>query len=423
MIDRLVQRGYLPGPLESAFRHVDRRMFVGKRLQPYAGLDVPLPLGAASGGLSSFSMRGAALILLALDVRPGHRVLIDAHDAGYLAALAAELAGPRGEVVLAAGSAPAASVAARRLRAAGYPRERVRAVASAPYEEGPWDRILVAEESSVVPTPARRAVAELGALVVRIPHGGRLEVVRTVRAGDEFAEMMLGDLSPSKRPLGAGVDEPWHLRRLLALEEALRRVWTGEAGSAEEAEFDRAVDETWRPAHPAEPRVDEVARAFFHLGYVYLMAGDLETAEDCYRASIATHPTAEGWTFLGWAWSFSGRYDDAIDACRRGLKEDATFGNAYNDIGAYLIELGRPDEAVGWLERALLAPRYAARAYPYVNLARAKLLVGDEPGARDALEAAIRIDPEYEAAKSLLNHLDGVIEVDEDEDADEYGMA
>ena len=49
---------------------------------------------------------------------------------------------------------------------------------------------------------------------------------------------------------------------------------------------------------------------------------------------------------------------------------DPDFGNPYNDIGAYLIELGREEEAVTWLERAKTAARYEPRHYPYFNLAR-----------------------------------------------------
>jgi hypothetical protein len=37
----------------------------------------------------------------------------------------------------------------------------------------------------------------------------------------------------------------------------------------------------------------------------------------------------------------------------RAIQVDPDFGNPYNDIGAYLINLGRHDEAMAWLEQAI----------------------------------------------------------------------
>src|SRR5262249_60113491 len=89
-----------------------------------------------------------------------------------------------------------------------------------------------------------------------------------------------------------------------------------------------------------------------------------------YRLSISIAPTAEAHTFLGWAMSFKGDAEAAIAECHRAIEIDPDFGNPYNDIGAYLVELGRPDEAIPWLERAKTAKRYEPRHFPFFNLAR-----------------------------------------------------
>ena len=68
--------------------------------------------------------------------------------------------------------------------------------------------------------------------------------------------------------------------------------------------------------------------------------------------------------------SFQGRHEEAIAQCKIAIAVDPTFGNPYNDIGAYLIELGRYDEAPEWLGRAKTAARYEPRQFPYFNLAR-----------------------------------------------------
>ena len=112
------------------------------------------------------------------------------------------------------------------------------------------------------------------------------------------------------------------------------------------------------------------AADLFKEAYAAQVAGRLAEAVELYRRSIELQPTAEAHTFLGWTYSFMGKYDEAIAECRRAIEVDPEFGNPYNDIGAYLIELGRHDEAIPWLRRAMKAARYDPRHYPHVNLSR-----------------------------------------------------
>ena len=91
------------------------------------------------------------------------------------------------------------------------------------------------------------------------------------------------------------------------------------------------------------------AAKLFEEAYRHHMAGELGEAIRLYKRSIAAHPTAEAYTFLGWSYSSMGRVDDAIVHCKKAIGLDPEFGNAYNDIGAYLIQLGRFDEALAWL--------------------------------------------------------------------------
>src|SRR5205807_1521416 len=86
------------------------------------------------------------------------------------------------------------------------------------------------------------------------------------------------------------------------------------------------------------------AMALFQQAYQNQMQGDLEEAIELYKRSIDIFPTAEGHTFLGWTYSFQGRWDEAIEECLRAIEVDPTFGNPYNDIGAYLVEKGLPGE-------------------------------------------------------------------------------
>jgi Tfp pilus assembly protein PilF len=151
------------------------------------------------------------------------------------------------------------------------------------------------------------------------------------------------------------------------------------------------------------------AREHFERGYEEQLAGRIDAAIESYRRSIAIHPSAEAHTFLGWALSYQGRHEDAIAECHRAIAVDPTFGNPYNDIGAYLIELGREDEAVPWLERATVAPRYEPRHFPYFNLARIYVRRHKVHEAIRELEGAIAIEPRYTAARRELHRLIGLL--------------
>ena len=151
------------------------------------------------------------------------------------------------------------------------------------------------------------------------------------------------------------------------------------------------------------------AQRHFELAYRAQMAGRLEEAIGSYRQSIAIRPTAEAHTFLGWTYSFQKRWDDAIAECHAAIEIDPDFGNPYNDIGVYLIELGRLSDAVPWLERAKRAPRYEPRHYPYFNLARIYAAQHKVREAVRELEQAIALEPGYRAARTELHRLIGLL--------------
>ena len=152
------------------------------------------------------------------------------------------------------------------------------------------------------------------------------------------------------------------------------------------------------------------AADLFEQAYQRQMSGDLEEAVRLYRESIALHPSAEAYTFLGWTYSQQGLLDEAIEQCRSAIHLDPDFGNPYNDIGAYLMQRGEVDEAIDWFQRALEAPRYESYCFPHLNLGRAyeskrlwlralgeyRLAAHERSDYRPALEGIARI-------RSLLN--------------------
>ena len=121
----------------------------------------------------------------------------------------------------------------------------------------------------------------------------------------------------------------------------------------------------------------QTARRLFQRAYQLQQRGKLADAIRLYKESLAHYPTAEAHTYLGWTYAMLHRYEAAIEECHHAIALDAEFGNPYNDIGAYLLELGRAEEAIAWLEQAVVAPRYEARVFAFFNLGRAYEQLGE----------------------------------------------
>jgi Tfp pilus assembly protein PilF len=148
-----------------------------------------------------------------------------------------------------------------------------------------------------------------------------------------------------------------------------------------------------------------VAWNLFQQAYEAQMKGRLEEAVQMYKQSLEAFPTAEAYTFLGWTYSFMGHLNEAIEECQRAITLDPDFGNPYNDIGAYLIELNQLDEAIPWFEKAMEAKRYESPAFPHMNLGRVYERKGQWDEAIESYKQAVTLNPDYIQAKKAMMRL------------------
>jgi Tfp pilus assembly protein PilF len=107
----------------------------------------------------------------------------------------------------------------------------------------------------------------------------------------------------------------------------------------------------------------------------------------------------------GYRLQMAGDLDAAVDVYRRAIELDPDFGNPYNDIGVYLMQQDRLEEAIPWLERAKRAPRYEPRQFPYMNLGRVYMRQRRWWEALHELEGAVRVAPADVAAAKALHSL------------------
>jgi len=147
------------------------------------------------------------------------------------------------------------------------------------------------------------------------------------------------------------------------------------------------------------------AEQLYNTGYLLTLMGHYEEAIRLFDRSLEILPTAEGYTYKGWTLSHMGEYQRAIEEAQRAIRVDPDFGNPYNDIGVYLIELGKEDEAIPYLEKAKRARRYCCRQFPHFNLGRIYLKKRLYEQAREEFKKSLEIDPDYLPAQQGLELL------------------
>ncbi len=395
------------GELERSFLRVRQESFLPGPFGPLAYADMPLPLHAAPNPSTMPSARCLIAALDLLELEDGLRILVAGCRGGYPGALIADVVGPE-HVVVVETDPERRGRTIERMRAAGF--DGVQVLASLP--DGTFDRILVLDA-----TPPRQLLSRLadpGFLIARGRGVHDLAFVKLIRDKGDTLQITFNE-APSAAVDGSPDDNARvDFGRLFAVEDLLAHAWEGRVTGHYDQHFRDIVVETFAGGpldlnafDAAEEPCKDAARRAFQAAYILQSAGELERAAAAYERSIQLAPSGEAHTFHAWTFSFMGRYDDAIEECKRAIAVDPSFGNPYNDIGAYLIELNRLDDAIPWLERAIAAPRYCCYFYAHTNLARVYLQKGMREKARKSLLAALRVNPDYEPAQELLRRIDG----------------
>ena len=152
------------------------------------------------------------------------------------------------------------------------------------------------------------------------------------------------------------------------------------------------------------------AEEFRALGDTRFVSGDHEDAAAYYQMSLDIFPTAEAHVALAWTIAERGLVEAAITHCRAAIALSPDFGNAYNDLGVYLLRQSDTADdktaaqdltaqATALFEQAIAAPRYDCRSYPFYHLGRIREQTGHFAEARDLYHQSLTLDPQFHAAR------------------------
>lgn len=190
--EQLEERGLRSPRVLEAMGRVPREKFVAAHLADFAYDDGPLPIGEGQTISQPFMV---AVMVDALGLEGGERVLEIGTGCGYAAAVLAELAGEVFTIERHEGLARSAEI---RLAELGYRRVHARCGDGTwgwP-EEAPFDRIVVAAAGPTVPEALRAQLAIGGKLLMPVGAHGGVQVLRRITrvTEHEFSEEDLGEV-------------------------------------------------------------------------------------------------------------------------------------------------------------------------------------------------------------------------------------
>lgn len=193
LVERLRRYGYVTGPrVLEAMGSVPREEFIPEDQRKLAYADTPLSIGKGQT-ISAPHMVG--MMLEALDLRPGMKVLEIGTGSGYHASLLGYLVRPNGKVWTVERIEELGAAARRTLERLGFGDVVEVLIADGTEglkEHAPYDRILVTAASPEIPGPLKEQLADGGRLL--LPTGSRSmqELVMVTRRGSEYRQQDLG---------------------------------------------------------------------------------------------------------------------------------------------------------------------------------------------------------------------------------------
>jgi tetratricopeptide (TPR) repeat protein len=175
----------------------------------------------------------------------------------------------------------------------------------------------------------------------------------------------------------------------------------------------RSPQSLWEDVASKSPKYVEGRN---NLGFIYWTNGLTDKAIEQYLIALELDPSrAKVHHNLGAAYGSKGLVDKGIEHCRAALKLKPDLARAHGDLATLLLSKGLTEEAIEHYERRLaLGP---APAQTHFNLGLAYIKTGNVGSARRQLETALRIRPDFQEARRLLDRIPGAKQLPDEKEA------
>lgn len=140
-------------------------------------------------------------------------------------------------------------------------------------------------------------------------------------------------------------------------------------------------------------------------GHNYISQKNFKDALQTFVEANEVLKTAQSLTLIGWAHSLQGNFSKAKQFCFEAIKHDPDYGNPYNDIGSYLLSEGKIKESFSWFSLAKKAKFYLNREFPYINSAKAHLMMKNYKKALNEFSGALELAPYHKELQKTVNKL------------------
>jgi tetratricopeptide (TPR) repeat protein len=128
-------------------------------------------------------------------------------------------------------------------------------------------------------------------------------------------------------------------------------------------------------------RVKNKRDLLLRLGQVWLHAGNVEQADECFEHSLHLGETPQAWAALGRSFMLKKDYPQAIEFFQKALVIDSKHYAIYNDLAFSYFQAGQPRQAIQSME-------FYTRAFPN-DLAALGNLAGLYEGAGEKVKARL----------------------------------
>jgi len=144
---------------------------------------------------------------------------------------------------------------------------------------------------------------------------------------------------------------------------------------------------------------------FIKAGHEYVHQKNYAKALRFFQKAQDLISSAEALTLIGHVHSLMGDFTKAKEYCFEAIKKDPDYGNPYNDIGSYLLSEGKVKESFSWFQLAKKAKYYLNREFPYINSARAHLILKNYKEAMQEFMKAVEFVPYHKDLQRTVQRL------------------